>query len=150
MYAIQRSLLAASGPSLGLVLGFILVAAVGCRREPYACVPVSGKVTYEDGSLIPAQRIRLIFISQAPPVDPKVYPRDGSALVDVKTGTFSWATTYTPKDGLIAGDHKVLIQCTPGGLVDREYDDRANTPLTVSTSQLPFLLKVSKPGPDSP
>jgi hypothetical protein len=128
----------------------MLVAGVGCKRDPYACVPVSGKVTYEDGSLIPAQRIRLIFVSQAPPVNPKVYPRDGSALVDVKTGTFSWATTYVPKDGLISGEHKVLIQCTPAGLVDKDYDDRNNTPVTVNTSQSPFELKVQKPEPNSP
>ena len=139
----------ASGPPLGLVLLVMLAAAGGCKREPFACVPVSGKVTYEDGSLIPAERIRLIFISQAPPVNQKVYPRDGSAMVDVKTGAFDWATTFARKDGIIAGEHKVLIQCTPDGLVGREYDDRKNTPLTVNTSQSPFELKVAKPGPDS-
>ena len=150
MYAIQRRLHLTSEPSLGLILLVMLATAVGCKREPYACVPVSGKVTYEDGSLIPAERIRLIFVSQAPPANPKAYPRDGSAMVNVKTGTFDWATTYDRKDGLIAGEHKVLIQCEPGGLVAKEYNDRKNTPVTVNTSQLPFQLKVAKPEPDSP
>ncbi len=154
MYAIQHRLHLASRPSLGLILLVMITAAVGCKREPYACVPVSGKVTYDDGSLIPADRIRLMFISQAPPLDQKVHPRDGSALVDVKTGTFDSVTTYVLKDGIIAGEHKVVVQCFNGGqrrtdLVPSEYSDRTNTPLTVNTSQSPFKLKVAKPGPDS-
>ena len=42
-----------------------LFAAAGCGGKPYSCVHVSGKITYEDGSLIPADQIHLIFLSQA-------------------------------------------------------------------------------------
>jgi len=109
-------------------------------------------VTYDDGSLIPADRIRLMFLSQAPPVDPKVSPRAGAALVDVKTGGFDSAQTYVAKDGIIAGEHKVVIQCFSGNqmrmdLVPAEYGDPKKTPLTVQTSQSPFELKVRKPAP---
>jgi hypothetical protein len=154
MYAIQRIWHATTRGSLALILAILLVATGGCRRHPYACVPVSGKVTYEDGSLIPAEKIRLVFISQAPPDDPKVPPRDGAAIVDVKTGTFDFARTFAAKDGIIAGEHKVLVQCFAGhearrDLVSSQYDDRNNTPLKVNTSQSPFELKVRKPEPDS-
>jgi hypothetical protein len=66
------------------------------------------------------------------------------------TQCFTWATTYIRKDGIIAGEHKVLVQCRPGGLVDKDYDDRNNTPLKVNASRLPFELKVRRPEPDSP
>ncbi|MGO9107741.1 MAG: hypothetical protein ACLP9L_00780 [Thermoguttaceae bacterium] len=146
----------ASESSLGLIFLLILATAVGCTRQPYACVPVSGKVTYEDGSLIPADRIRVMFVPQAPPIDPKVHPKDGAALVDVKTGAFASAMTYSANDGIIAGEHKVVIHCFSGGqrrmdLVAGEYGDPKRTPLTVNTSQSPFDLKVRKPAaePDS-
>ncbi len=109
-----------------------------------------------DGSLIPADRIRVMFVPQAPPIDPKVHPKDGAALVDVKTGAFASAMTYSANDGIIAGEHKVVIHCFSGGqrrmdLVAGEYGDPKRTPLTVNTSQSPFDLKVRKPAaePDS-
>ena len=69
-------------------------------------------------------------------------------MADVKTGTFDWATTYVRKDGIIAGEHKVLIQCQPIDLVPREYYDPRNTPLKVESSQSPFEIKVRKPEPE--
>ncbi len=154
MYTIRRRRHVAFRPLFGLVFVFALAAIAGCSRQPYGCVPVSGRVTYDDGSLIPADKIRLMFVSRAPPVDQKHHPRDGSTVVDVKTGTFDSVTTYVPKDGIIAGEHKVVIQCFSGGqrrmdLVPSEYSDRTSTPLTVNTSQSPFQLKVAKPEPDS-
>jgi hypothetical protein len=131
-------------------LAMLLLAAVGCHRNPYACVPVSGKVTYEDGTLIPADRIRLTFISQSPQPDPKVQPRPGMATVDVKNGEFKSVTTYTANDGIVAGEHKVLVMCYIGremrtDLVDKDYADSNLTPLTVKSSESPFELKVKKP-----
>jgi hypothetical protein len=128
----------------------MLVAGAGCNKQPYGCVPVSGKVTYEDGSLIPAEQIRVKFLSQAPALDPKVHPREGVAKVDVKTGAFDSVTTYAAKDGIVPGEHKVLIECFSEGqmrsdLVPREYADLRKTPLTVDSSKSPFELKVPKP-----
>jgi len=115
-------------------------------------VPVSGKVGYEDGSLIPAEKIRIKFLSQAPVTDPKRHPRMGIAAADGKTGTFDSATTYVYKDGIIRGEHKVLIEAIGGGdiqgeLVPAEYLDPGKTPLTINTDQLPLELKVRKPNP---
>ena len=73
----------------GCASALALAAISGCSRsQPYSCVKVSGKVTYKDGSLIPAQRMRLIFVPQTPAIDPKTPPKDGMTEVDVQTGKF--------------------------------------------------------------
>jgi hypothetical protein len=137
---------------LRLIPCILLVSALGCQRAgPYSCVKVSGNVTYEDGSPIPADRIRLVFVSQAPPVDPKTPPHAGFAEADGKTGTFDFATTYAYKDGIIVGEHKIFIECYRNGqlshdLIADEYSDSAKTPLKVQSSESPFELKVRKKG----
>ena len=131
----------------------VLVAVSGCGdSKPYSCVKVSGKVTYDDDSLIPADEIRLTFLSQTPPIDPKIPPHNGTVDADGKTGQFDYVTTFVPKDGIIVGDHKVVVQCIKNGremkeLVPREYSDREKTPLKANSSQSPFVFKIPKPGP---
>ena len=71
-----------------LIACLATASILGCRKDPYPCVKVSGKVTYEDGSLIPAERIRIQFVSQTPPVDPKTSPKTGSAEASRTTGRF--------------------------------------------------------------
>jgi hypothetical protein len=131
------------------VLG-ILVAVSGCgNSKPYSCVKVSGKVTYDDGSVIPADRIRLIFVSQAPQINPKTPPHNGEVYADVKTGQFESPTTFIRGDGIIAGDHKVAVQCILNGqlaLIPTEYTSSTTTPLTANSSQSPFEFKIPKKG----
>jgi hypothetical protein len=127
-----------------------LFAAAGCGGKPYSCVHVSGKITYEDGSLIPADQIHLIFLSQAKPIDPKTPPKNGLADANGKTGEFDFATTYASRDGIIAGEHKVVVQCISNGLQRRdllppEYGAKDKTPLKVRTSDLSLVMKVPKP-----
>ena len=71
----------------GLALGSLLAAGCG-SREPFELVKVSGRITYEDGTLIPAEgnSVRLFFYPQTPPRDPKTYPRPGTADVNLGTG----------------------------------------------------------------
>jgi hypothetical protein len=124
----------------------------GCGKGvPYSCVPVSGKVTYDDGSLIPADQIHLVFVSQTPPVDPKMPPKNGVATADGKTGKFDFATTYSFKDGIVSGEHKVIVQCLRKGrlvrnLVAAEFTDPTKTPLKVRTGEAPFNLTIPKSG----
>lgn len=141
--------------STGLVrclIPFVVLAAVcGCgKSHPYSCVRVSGKVTYEDGSLIPADRIVIGFIPQVPPVDPKTPPKSGRAEVDAKTGKFEYATTYAGSDGIIKGEHKVTIGCflkeqVAPGLVPDDCTRPDKTPLKVRSGDSPFDIKVPKP-----
>ena len=133
--------------------GCLLAFLAGCgAKEPFQHVPVSGKVTYDDGSLIPVDGLMLMFIPQTGPIDPKTYPRPGTAVVDKATGTFSSATTHKANDGLVRGKHKVTLfapnnrPLTPS-VVPPEYGDPAKTPLEVDTANQPFELKVRKPKP---
>ena len=52
---------------LGFVALLALAGLCGCGgSDPFPYVKVKGTITYDDGSLIPADRIELRFISQAP------------------------------------------------------------------------------------
>jgi hypothetical protein len=123
----------------------------GCgARDPFEYVKVSGKVTYEDGMLIPLDGMFLNFYSQTPPVDAKTYPRIGTTLVQKSDGTFSSVTSHRAGDGLIRGKHKVTVTSStqaplPSSMVPVEYADPEKTPLEVDTAQQPFVLKVRKP-----
>jgi hypothetical protein len=127
-----------------------LLILAGCSREPFAMTPVSGRVTYEDGSLIPIDLLCLQFLPQSSPIDDKTHPRPGMAMIDRATGTFQTATTHTYNDGLIRGKHKVVLATVGNSplsttLVPAEYLNPARTPLEVDTANLPFELKVRKP-----
>jgi hypothetical protein len=132
-----------------LALGSLLAA--GCSKEPFALVKVSGRITYEDGTLIPAEGnfVRLMFYPEAPSLDSKTHPRPGAADVDLRDGSFSLATTHRWGDGLTVGRHKVVI-CgwilseVPKG-VRPEYNDMTKSLLEVDTSKQPFVLKIRKP-----
>lgn len=96
--------------TVGVVSALLLCGIVGCGPgEPFEMLPVSGKVTYEDGSPISAARVEVVFESQAGPVDQKTYPRPGRAEVKVADGTFSAATSHKYGDGLVIGKHKVRV-----------------------------------------
>ena len=91
-------------------------------------------MTYDDGSLIQAEGITLVFSSQVEALDGKTNPTDGTAIVNVADGTFSCASTYGYGDGVIPGKHKIAVQPTKGGvpapeLVPDNYMDPRKTPL---------------------
>ena len=123
-----------------------MLLGIGCcyRDDPFSYVKVHGKLTYQDGTLIPANRIVLRFVSQESPLNSKTFPRKGQGDVDPKTGNFSLVSSHTHGDGLVRGRHKVLIVGC-GKLVPPEYQDLAKTPLVVNTDNLPFDIKVPKP-----
>jgi hypothetical protein len=131
------------------------VAAVafagGCGSDtPWSPIDVTGKVTYEDGSLIPVQSMKLYFAPQTPPQDKKTFPRQGSVGVNVADGSFSHVTTYQYGDGLIPGKHKVIVVAYDGGRdlspkVPRIYSSVTSTPLEIDTANLPIEIKIRKP-----
>jgi hypothetical protein len=109
-------------------------------------------VTYEDGSLIPAEEMQLVFTSQTQAIDVQTAPRPGTAIVKVADGTFDSVMTYEYGDGVIPGKHKVAVQPMKdgmpiGGLVPAAYMDPRNTLLevTVEAGGGPLELKVPKP-----
>jgi hypothetical protein len=121
----------------------------GCGSAgPFDYVRASGKITYTDGSPIPGS-YKVFFYSESPPVG-NAHPRPGIADVDAQ-GNFACVTSHTYADGLTPGKHKVSLSI--GGMdasgrpkVPAEYTDPATTLLEVDTKDLPFDIKIPKPG----
>jgi hypothetical protein len=154
MYQNANEWLGRVAPWVGLA-AILVAVAPGCGGgSPFGIVPVSGKVTYEDGSLIPAERIRVTFVPQAKPIDPKTYPSPGTAEVDVKTGEFkTMSTGAVYGNGATVGRNKVQIQAlngdeTPSKAIPAVYADPAQTPIPeieVASGSPPFEFKIKKP-----
>lgn len=89
------------------------VAVAGCSSEPYETIPVSGKITLEDGSLVPAGVLKVLFVPQVEPIDAKTHPRPAYGLVNVRDGTFGsdeYAVTSVKfGDGVTIGPQKVKV-----------------------------------------
>ncbi|MCA9266853.1 MAG: hypothetical protein KDA41_00205, partial [Planctomycetales bacterium] len=81
------------------VTAALAIALAGCSREPFAYVPASGSVTYEDGSLIPAERIVVTFIPQVDETNEKIHPPSAVAEVNTADGTFDVVTSHRHGDG---------------------------------------------------
>ena len=148
---VQQKLLHCS-PQQGsvVVLATLLLAVAGCSDGPFSYVPVSGKVTYEDGSPIPAASIKLVFKSMEPPLDPKTRPRLGQAGVNATDGTFSGVTSEKPSDGLVPGEHKVTVfvfgkDGQTSSAIPEEYTNGATTPLVIHTKDSPLEILIPRP-----
>jgi len=77
-----------------LVVSALACCLTGCGSgNAYNTMKVSGDIKYDDGSIIPAERIELKFYSQEPGKDVKVVPKMGVTEVDVSQGTFSMVRT---------------------------------------------------------
>jgi hypothetical protein len=126
-----------------------LASLAGCGESgPFLYIPVSGKITYEDGSTIPAGGILLQFKAiDAKPVGDMV-PRPAQAQVS-GDGVFTAATSYKYGDGLVPGKHKVAIQYATDAqgklLVPKTFTSLATTPLVVDAGDGNIEIKVPKP-----
>jgi hypothetical protein len=115
------------------------LAGCGGTNDPFPYVKEHGKVTYSDGSLIPAYRISVLFVSEAPPADEKTSPPLGVAEVNVADGTYDKVMSHK-SEGVVRGKHKVLIRCMdkndrPIKVVADEYLDKNKTPLEADTDK---------------
>jgi hypothetical protein len=126
----------------------------GCgRAHPFDMEQVSGVVTYDDGSLIPAERIVIRFEPLSEAASEQVHPKAATSVVDPADGSFGKLSTFRYGDGVVSGRHKVLLVAVSGGgtganpkpLVPPEYGDPDKTPLEVDTSDSPFKIVVPKP-----
>lgn len=134
----------------GFGIGFALVLLAGCgSAEPFALVPCSGKVTYDDDTIIPADRINITFVSQAPAIDKATHPPLGHATVNVATGQFDSVMSHGP--GIVAGKHKVGVKAMDkdeqalGNVIPLEFADPNKSGIVVDTANSPFHIKVPKP-----
>lgn len=136
---------------VSLLLATIVLA--GCGGDaPFSLVKVSGTVTYDDGSAIPATGYRVKFRPLVESPDGKNFPRVAVAIVD-NAGAFDAATTQRYGDGITRGENAVYFErLNPEAkgqlLVPVEYTDAQKTPLRVDTNDGRTLtIKVPKPKP---
>jgi hypothetical protein len=122
---------------------------------PFDVVPVNGKVTYEDGSLIKAGSILVTFNPVDVPRKGKMAAPGGQTYVNVEDGTFAGVTSRRQDDGVVLGRHQVVVVSfetgptgmpVPSNAVPAKYRKTATTPLEVEvTSPDQFIdLKISK------
>jgi hypothetical protein len=134
---------------LAIVTLSLLLAGCDGSGNPFDSVPVSGKVTYEDGSLIPVQGMKVYFHCLEPPKD-GMHPRPATVGVG-PDGTFKDVTTYKYADGLVLGKHKVSLVCQEGGkLTDKipmDYALPAKTPLVIEVTESGQVLEIKVPKP---
>jgi hypothetical protein len=132
--------------------------AIGCGSgAPFDMVAVHGKVTYEDGSTIPADRIVVKFNPVEPKKVGKAAMAAGHAEVDPVDGTFAAVTTWKHQDGVVAGKHKVVVMAfrrlpngmdQPNGAVPAVYQSPSTTPIELDLAYSPgdsLEIKVQKP-----
>ncbi|MGD9632891.1 MAG: hypothetical protein AB7G28_10235 [Pirellulales bacterium] len=139
----RRILLLAAISTLPLLFG-------GCGSgSPFEFVPVKGKVTYDDGTAIPLQGMRIYFHSLEPPIDGMhVRPGTGGVAAD---GTFKDITSYKFGDGLAYGKYKVsLVADERGKLTSKIPKDCAQpdkTPLQIEVTESGQFLEIKVPKP---
>jgi hypothetical protein len=128
----------------------------GCSSDmPFDLLPVEGKVTYDDGSLIEAHSVLLTFNPVNPERSKKLVAPGGQTYLKMEDGTFSGVTSRKPNDGIVPGRHKVVLVSfkegangfpTPSNAIPAIYRKVATTPVEVQVeSSNQFIeIKVSK------
>jgi len=139
----KSNLPAALAPG-SLVLLVLFVLVMGCGRgAPFKFVPVHGKVTYRDGSLIQADRIVVTFTPQGQTAVGKDSAPSATGEVNPADGTFNGLTSQTHLDGVVPGKHKVAVIALkkgPGGIEEpirgwpAKYMKPSTTPLEVEVT----------------
>ena len=125
----------------------LLALSIGCSDARPGLAPVSGKVTYADGS-VPTGEVATIRFEPAGDLNAKnVQPASGTIQPD---GTFN-LMTHKPDDGALVGDYKVtfVIYKTYKGrepVLAKMFTDRATTPhsATVKPGKNYFEFSVGK------
>ncbi len=136
--------------SYRFVFVFVLLGTcLGCGgSNPFEYIPVSGQLTYEDGSIIPAPGMKLQFQAVDPPVVEGMHARIATADLNAE-GKFKEATSYKFGDGLIPGKHKVAIGYATDKsgklLVPKSATGLGTTEIIIDTASLPLEIKVPKP-----
>ncbi len=133
----------------GLSTALLVAVCIGCGSSaPFEYIPVSGQLTYEDGSSIPAPGMKLQFEPLDAPVVEGFHARTATANLNAE-GKFNEATSYKFGDGLIPGKHKVAIGYANDKagklLVPMSATNLGSTEIIVDTANLPLEIKVPKP-----
>jgi hypothetical protein len=135
----------------GILITAVATFGGGCGEEPFPLVPVSGKITYADGSLIPGETL-VQFIPSDVKTSGKRVAGGASGYLNPQNGTFASLTTHKANDGVAAGRCRVIVVPLPSSgrraeTVRPQYQKPDSTPLkvVVSWSQRYFALTIEKP-----
>jgi len=123
----------------------------GCGSPPQELAPVSGKVTYSDGSPIKAEQVLIAFLPQG------IKDKDGlpataaRATASPTDGSFV-LMTWKYGDGAAIGKHKVTVTGfnprPPGGYATpKKYISESTSPIeveVVADKQNYFHIKIEK------
>ena len=121
-------------------LCFLLVAC-GCggQKRPFGLIPVSGRITCDDGKAIDAAVVKAVFVPQPASSDGGRHARPAEATL-AADGSFAGVSTVAKNDGAIAGRYRVILQPmnadgTPcPKAVAAKYRDAEKTPLEVEVA----------------
>ena len=115
-----------------LAASIVLLAGCGDEAPPFEFAPVTGKVTYEDGSPLQGKYQIINFTPVGiKPVDGQYAP-PASAKIE-PDGTFKLASGQ--EDGAVVGQHKITLVVfdeygpSPKSMISKEYNDLSSTPL---------------------
>ena len=129
------------------LLGAVLAGVAGCGDDnPFDMVKVDGKVTYEDGSLIKATEITILFTPQRDSVksiDGK-QPRSATAVVNVADGTFSEASSNEFGDGLVVGKHNAIVYIIKSEGATQLEVSPTKSEIEVGSGKTHFEFKIEK------
>lgn len=142
-------------PAGGISILGLLAVLAGCGGEPFSFVPVSGKITYSDGSLIPGQTIVVRFVPLEAQTSGKDVSGAATGYLNPQDGTFTGLTTHTDSDGVVPGRYKVVVMAVQNGpqgtgptaAVPPRYQSANQTPLEVevNSASREFELTIEKP-----
>lgn len=127
----------------------------GSPRDPFSYRRIHGRLTYDDGEVLPAKEVTLTFVPVDVAADGRRHPRTGQATLIPETGRFEFASTRRRGDGVVAGWHKVLVT-GPNRLplavdvVSADYSSFDTTPLKVDSRGGRLELMVRRPPPLPP
>jgi hypothetical protein len=119
-------------------LGLSVLSVAGCGGDPYQVVPVSGRVTYTDGSLIPGDQIQVRFVPEMSVSGDSARVPSATGDVSPQDGRFEGLTTHKYLDGAVPGPHRVTLVAmkagadgapAPSKAVPEKYQSPQTTPL---------------------
>jgi hypothetical protein len=124
----------------------LLAVMAGCNRERFSFVPVTGKITYTDNTLIQAEKIKVRLVALNPAQDGKDFAPAATGEVNPNDGTFAGVTSVKPLDGVVPGRYRVMVMALarnekPNGAVPAKY---------LSATQSPLLIEVTREKHDFP
>ena len=123
--------------SVGALLTLVVLA--GCRgKDPFSFVPVTGKITFADNSLIPAEQIKVRLVPLNPAQSGADVAFAATGEVDTKDGTFAGVTTHKLNDGVVPGKYRVMVIVLKNHVPSKEVPAKY-----LSATESPLLIEVT-------